>query len=125
MSMSLGNSSRQRAVERLKRVREQAKHGDFFFAKWTTSDGYVRQSPCLVVSDHSDPHNEILILKCTTDPGRTEFDVPVTCLREPSVVRANKIYTIQRDQLAFPIRAALSQEEYKDIIEKLKSALCV
>jgi hypothetical protein len=81
--MNLKNSLKPEQIAKLlEEARKQAKHGDFFFAKWTTSDGYVRVSPCLVISDHEDPHDEILILKCTTDPGRTEFDIPITCLEK-------------------------------------------
>lgn len=119
--MSLQNSSK-RAVERLENARNSAKHGEFFFADWVTSDGYNRKSPCLVVSDHQDPHNEIIILKITTDPGRTEFDIPVSGLREPSVIRTNKIYTINRNQLLFPISKTMTPEEYNDVTEKLKKA---
>lgn len=112
-------------LERLENARNAAKHGEFFFAEWSTSDGYRRQSPCLVVSDHPDPHNEIIILKITTDPGRTEFDIPVSGLREASVIRTNKIYTIQRNQLLFPITKTMTPEEYVDVTDKLKQAQCL
>jgi hypothetical protein len=65
--MNLRNSLKLEQIAKLlNESRKQAKHGDFFFAKWTTCDDYVRESPCLVISDHEDPHDEILILKCTT-----------------------------------------------------------
>lgn len=118
-------SSSKKAVERLQKARNSAKQGDFLFASWVTSDGYKRESPCLVISDHPDPHNEIIVLKVTTDPGRTEFDVPVNGLREPSVVRTNKIYTIQRRQLLFPISKTLTSEEHNDVLKMLKKAQCL
>jgi hypothetical protein len=124
--MSSKNSSKNvKALARLAKARRDAKHGDFFFADWITSDGYQRKSPCLVVSDHPDPHDEIIILKITTDPGRTEFDIPVSGLKEASVIRTNKIYTIQRSQLLFPISKTLTTSEYKDVTDKLKKAQCL
>lgn len=108
---------------KLERARASAKHGDFFFASWVTSDGYVRESPCFVVSDHSDPYNEILVLKCSSQPSVTNFDVKVTCLKLPSIVRTNKIYTIQRSQLLIPLKTNLDPLEYVSIIDGLKNSL--
>lgn len=131
MSMNSGNSLNRKKGsplskrESLTRARRSAKHGDFFFAKWATSDGYVRESPCLVVSNHPDPHGEIIVLKCTTQQAKTSFDAPVSCLKFPSVVRCNKIYTIERSQLAFPISASIDTNEYQDIMNKLAAALCL
>lgn len=126
--MSLGSSSNQNEIKKqqfLAQARLQAKHGDFFFAKWAASDGYVRSSPCFVLSDHPDPHNEIIILKCTTQPWRTSYDIPIACLRKPSIVRANKIYTIQRSQLEFPIAGRLSQTEYSAVMAMVQHAVCL
>lgn len=122
--MSFEHSSRKPTkAEQAKQAREQATHGDFFFAKWATSDGYVRESPCFVLSpDQTDPHNELIILKCTSQPKRTAYDVPISCLRKASVIRTNKIYTIQRTQLLFPLAASLSNTEYAAVIEKVKEA---
>jgi hypothetical protein len=122
--MNSKNSS-QKVSNRLINARNAAKHGEFFFASWVTSDGFNRKSPCLVVSDHQDPHDEIIILKITTDPGRTEFDIPVSGLKEPSVIRTNKIYTIQRNQLLFPISKKMTLEEYNDVTTKLAKAQCL
>jgi hypothetical protein len=122
--MNSRNSS-QKANSRAIAARQSAKHGDFFFASWRTSDGTKRESPCLVVSNHQDPHNEIIVLKVTSQPGRTEFDIPVSGLQRASVIRTNKIYTIQRNQLLFPISAAMTPQEYSDVTEKLAKAQCL
>jgi hypothetical protein len=122
--MNSRNSS-QKAISRVIKARQSAKNGDFFFASWLTSDGTKRESPCLVVSDHQDPHDEIIVLKVTSKPGRTEFDIPVAGLRKASVVRTNKIYTIQRNQLLFPLPAAMTPDEYRDVTAKLAKAQCL
>jgi hypothetical protein len=119
--MSSGNSMNGR-IDRIRaNAIRNASHGEFFFARWSASNGYERESPCLVISDHQDPHDEIIILKVTTKPARTEFDVPIQ-LKYQSIVRTNKIYTIQRRQLLFPINKALDPSEYGTIVDKLKKA---
>lgn len=127
MSMNSQNSTNQRhAIRVAAAARQGASHGDFFFAEWALSDGTTRKSPCYVISDHQDPHNEIIVLKVTSQPSRTDFDIPVSCLREPtSLVRTNKVYTILRNQLLFPIQAQLNPQEYLNIITKLKEAINV
>lgn len=121
--MNSGNFS-SRGAERIRQAAiRNASHGDFFFAKWVASDGYERKSPCFVISDDGDPL-EIIVLKVTTKPARTAFDVPVE-LRKPSFVRTNKIYTVQRSQLLFPITKQLTSDEYDTIIDKLKEAIKV
>jgi hypothetical protein len=120
--MSSGNSMRKRLEQYKQNKIKNARHGEFFFAKWSASDGYVRESPCLIISDHQDPHDEIIILKVTKQPAKTDFDIPVT-LKEPSHVRTNKVYTIQRNQLLFPIPQTTQPEEYSRIINKLKEAM--
>lgn len=120
--MNSGNSTDKRVERSRQNAISNASHGDFFFANWTTSDGYLRKSPCLVISNHSDPHDEIVILKVTTQSARTGFDIPIQ-LKYPSFVRTNKIYTIQRNQLLFPIQKAMTSDEYNTIIEKLKEAI--
>lgn len=124
--MNSDNSTHnRRKLREAEHARKNAGHGDFFFAKWSTSDGFVRESPCFVISDHEDPHDEIIVLKCTSHPKRTEYDIEIGCLRRDSIIRVNKIYTIQRSQLLFPLRANLAQNEYQQVKEKLKEAMCL
>ncbi|WP_261134774.1 hypothetical protein [Bacillus sp. Marseille-Q3570] len=108
-----------------KKVQEaikNAEHGEFFWAKWTTGDGFLRDSPCLVLSKHRDVHDEIIILKCTSQNAKSNFDVPVTIKNRTVYVRTNKIYTIQRDQLTNPLKGNFSPAGYTTVIEKVKEA---
>lgn len=124
--MNSDNSSHnRRKLREAEHARKTARHGGFFFAKWSTSDGFVRESPCFVKSDHEDPHDEIIVLKCTSQPKRTDYDIEISFLRRDSVIRVNKILTIQRNQLLFPLRITLAQNEYQQVIEKLKDAQCL
>lgn len=98
-----------------------AKHGEFCFAKFVLSDGTIRNSPVFVISNDNDKH-DIIVCKCTGQPPRSEYDVNVQ-LRRNTCVRANKIYTIGRDQLLFEIQANLNPEIYNKIISKIAKAL--
>lgn len=86
----------------IKQEINEASRGEIFFAKWRTSDGYVRESPCVIVGDKDDPYDEILICKITTSGPKTGYDVFLS-LKFDSHIRVSKIYTILRKQLAFKI----------------------
>jgi len=98
-----------------------AKHGDFYFAKFILSDGTIRKSPVFVISNDNDKH-DIIICKCTGQPPKSEYDINIQ-LRRNTCVRANKIYTIGRDQLLFKIQADLNLERYNKIMSKIAKAL--
>jgi mRNA-degrading endonuclease toxin of MazEF toxin-antitoxin module len=106
----------------LKLDKENAKHGEFFFAKFILSNGEIRKSPIFVLSNKIDKNEDVIICKCTGQTSKSQFDVEVQ-LKEKTYVRTNKIYTIYREQLLFKIPQKASAEEYQKIIQKLKLAL--
>lgn len=103
--------------------RKNAKHGDFFFAKYAVSNSKkpVRESPVFIISNDNDIE-DVIVCNCTKQPPRSDFDVLVN-LKLPTHVRTNKIYSIYRNQLLFKIPQKANPEEYKYIIEKLKKAI--
>lgn len=109
---------------KLARIRRNADQGEFFFAKATMSNGQVVPRPVFVLGKNNDSNDsqDIIVCSCTTEPARTDFDVKVQ-LKEETIVRTNKIYTIRRDQLEFKINHSLSKPDIDKIISKAVSAI--
>jgi hypothetical protein len=106
----------------LNEQRKNAKHGDFFFAKFMLSDGTDRKSPVFVLSSEIEVDDDIIICKCTSQPPKSVFDVPVK-LKYDTCIRTNKIYLVARKQLLFKIQDTLNTEQYQNVIDKIKLAL--
>ncbi len=102
--------------------RKNAKHGEFFFAKFLLYNGNLRESPVFVVSAESNDKEDVIICKCTGKPAKSEYDIKVN-LKKETHVRTNKIYTVNRNQLLFKINQIAQPDEYIRIIEKLKQTL--
>ncbi|WP_242250057.1 hypothetical protein [Bacillus cereus group sp. BfR-BA-01324] len=101
--------------------RKNAGHGDIFFAHYILPSGELRKSPVFVIGNDKD-HMDIIIIGCTSQDARTNFDVEIQ-LKEKTLVRTNKIYTIGRDNLLFKIKDPLPTEKYNTILQKVKKAL--
>lgn len=112
----------QEIVNRIQDDRKQASHGEFFFAKFLLSNNQERKSPIFVLSSKDNDNEDVIICKCTGQPAKTQYDIPVQ-LKKATCVRTNKIYTISRNQLLFKIPQTAAPKEYNKIIEKLKQAL--
>jgi hypothetical protein len=112
----------QKVINKEQEDKDNAKHGEFFFARYTISNSKKneRESPVFVISNDSDKE-DVIVCSCTKEPARSDFDVLVQ-LKLPTQVRTNKIYTIYREQLLFRISQQANPDEYKKIIEKLKLA---
>lgn len=108
-------------INKVEKARQEALHGDFFFAEFFLSDGLVRRSPVFVIGNDGDTI-DVIVCKCTTQPAKSDFDVKIQ-LKMETYVRTNKIYTIGRNQLLFKIGHEFESGEYERIIEKLKKAL--
>ncbi|WP_366921546.1 type II toxin-antitoxin system PemK/MazF family toxin [Metallumcola ferriviriculae] len=106
-------------TKKLQKDRDEAKQGEFFFAAFH-SEHILRTSPVLVVGN-SEAHDDrdIIVCKCSTKPARTKFDKPVQ-LKEESIIRTNKLYTIGRDQLEFKIPQGI-EEELNEVLNCVKS----
>jgi hypothetical protein len=110
-------------LKQIQEDRKNAKHGDFFFAKYIVNSQKAeeRESPVFVISNDQDTE-DVIICSCTKHPARSGFDVSVN-LKLPTCVRTNKIYTIYREQLLFKISQTAQEKEYQEIIKKLKLAM--
>ncbi|QDH19545.1 hypothetical protein [Saccharibacillus brassicae] len=122
--MSSNDSTRkaEAAKRKLEAQRRDAKHGEFFFAKYAAIGQPERQAPVFVVVDSD--RLDVVVCSCTTSPGRGGFDITVT-LKKPTTIRTNKLYTISRDQLLFKIPQTATPDEYAAIMSKLKEAIHV
>ena len=112
----------QKIVNNIQNDRNKASHGEFFFAKFLLSNNQERKSPIFVLSSKDNDNEDVIICKCTGQPAKTQYDIPVQ-LKKATCVRTNKIYTINRNQLLFKIPQTATSKEYNKIIEKLKQAL--
>ncbi|WP_018250373.1 type II toxin-antitoxin system PemK/MazF family toxin [Orenia marismortui] len=109
-------------IEIIKELRKNAKHGEFFLAKFTLPNGRKRKAPVLIISAEHNDKEDVVVCSCTGQPAKTSFDILVK-LRRDTHVRTNKIYTMSRNQLLFKIPQTLNKEQYNKIIEKIKLAL--
>jgi len=55
---------------------KEAKHKDFFFAKFQLTNGTIRRSPVLVISNDNDDE-DVIVCSCTSHPPRTDFDIEI------------------------------------------------
>lgn len=108
-------------TSKVNQLRKEANHGDFYFADFLLPSGRKRKSPVFIVSNDNDP-SDIIICACTSKPARTNFDIEVQ-LKKITQVRTNKLYTINRSQLLFPIKTNINKNQYNNIINSIKSAL--
>lgn len=105
----------------IEQLRIEAKHGDFYFASFTLTSGLERKSPVFIVSNDNDT-KDVVVCVCTSQPARTNFDVKVE-LKKITQVRTNKLYTISREQLLFPIKSNMTKDQYNNVIKNIKLAL--
>lgn len=103
--------------------KRDAKHGQFFFAKFKIGD-YSRTSPIFVLSNECDKNDDVIVCLCTTKGPKSEFDVRIH-LKEETYVRTNKIHTISRQHLLFKIDHVFAEGEYETIRSKLSKALAL
>lgn len=122
-SKKITNPPSATAIAKRQEQIRNAKHGEFFFAHFTTANHEHREGPVFVISSDDDKE-DVVVCSCTKQPARTEFDVLVN-LKLPTNVRTNKIYTIQRTQLAFKIPQTATTPEYQQIMEKIKKAISI
>ena len=107
------------SIERLEdRARTLARQGDFFFAKWVLSTGGTRSAPVLIIGVDADPE-DVVVCACTGSPARTSFDIEVA-LKMKTFVRTNKVYTIGRAQLRFPIPQKATPIEFARIMQSIR-----
>ena len=102
-----------------------ANQGDFFFAKFfDPATGKTIAHPVFVVGKNNDSNDshDVIICNCTSQPKRTDYDVLVQ-LKYPTLVRTNKLYTIQRGQLHFEINHNLDQTVISTLLESVVKAI--
>jgi hypothetical protein len=121
MRMSYEESTKE-SKARIEIERQQAKHGEFFFAEFDLLNGEKRKSPVFVIGNEKYKDDDLLICSCTSQPPRSIFDIRIQ-LKKETYVRTNKIYLIQRNQLLFKIPQIATPDEYSEIIAKLKLAM--
>ncbi len=109
---SIGNSL-------LEAWRKAAKHGDFFFADYYCATHDIRFAPVFVIGGDN---LDVIVCGCTSQPSKSPFDVGVQLMKW-SYVRTNKIYTIPRTDLEFPIHQKATDEQYRAIMDALRCAL--
>jgi hypothetical protein len=97
---------------------KSARQGDFFLARYAVGLNTTRDSPVLVVGNDGD-RLDVIVCSCSTRHPRAPFDVAVRLLKE-TVVRTNKVHTIARTQLMFPIPQRAESGELARIISLLK-----
>ncbi|MNI78800.1 hypothetical protein D3C76_361020 [compost metagenome] len=121
MKMNSESSSKiSNKIAQLNAIRKNAKHGEFFFAKYSAIGQSNREAPVFIVGDEDE--EDVVICSCTKTPPRNSYDVQVQ-LKMSTSVRTNKLYTINREQLLFKIPQVPSPEEYKDIMQQLSKFL--
>lgn len=120
MKMNSEKSSSSNKVAQLAEARRKAKHGDFFFARYSTIGQPVREAPVFIVGDED--NEDVVVCSCTKSPPRNPYDIQVR-LKLPTSVRTSKLYTINREQLLFKIPQSPSPEEYKNIMQQLSKFL--
>ncbi|KGE20791.1 hypothetical protein PWYN_01015 [Paenibacillus wynnii] len=109
-----------RKLNELRDMRQNAKHGDFYFAVYTAINQPERNAPVFIVGD--DDRGDVVVCSCTKSPPRPPYDIKVQ-LKLPTSVRTSKLYTISREQLQFKIPQTASVQEYKDIMLQLSKFL--
>lgn len=97
--------------------RASARRGDVFFAKVTLSDGSTLGRPVFIVGGKGNDAGDVIVCSCTTQPARSDFDIPVN-LQRPTLVRSNKIYTVNRSSLLFKIPQQVPDPEKAQIFGK-------
>ncbi|MHB1126303.1 MAG: type II toxin-antitoxin system PemK/MazF family toxin [Bacillota bacterium] len=95
-----------------------AKQGEFYFAKFLTVTGNIREAPVFIVGNDGDDE-DIIICSYTAQPPKTQFDIKVMLKRE-TYVRTNKIYTIQRNQLLNKLNVSLSTQDFANIMSSVR-----
>lgn len=120
MKMNLENSSSDNRRAQLAEARKRAKHGEFFFARYSTTGQPNREAPVFIVGD--DDEEDVVVCSCTKTPPRNPYDIQVR-LKLPTSVRTSKLYTISREQLLFKIPQGPSSDEYKNIMQQLSKFL--
>jgi hypothetical protein len=118
------NSENYSRESKLKQDREEAKHGDFFFADYYNNSCQSKRAPVFVIGNDGD-QEDVIICTCTSQASRGGWDKLVQ-LKKPTYIRTNKIYTIRRNQLHFKINYDLVNRlpnKYKEIIDSVKKAL--
>lgn len=110
--------------EKLARDRKDADQGEFFFAKVLASDGTSFPRPVFIIGKKEDSNDskDVIVCSCTKQPSRSSYDKLVQ-LREPTFVRTNKIYTINKDHLEFKINNRVDEEKLKEIIKSASEAI--
>ena len=114
-----------RKKDRLAIDRESADQGEFFFAKFRLSDGVVYPRPVFVIGKKGDSNDDgdVIICSCTsTEKVRSVYDIEVK-LKEDTLVRTNKIYTISKKHLAFKIKHNVDAQTIQDIINSCQQAI--
>lgn len=86
--------------------------GKLYFARFSLANNIIREPPILVIDSDNDPE-DVIVCICTKHPKRTEFDIPIH-LKIPSCIRTNKIHTIGRSQLMFPLEYQITEENMED-----------
>ncbi len=105
--------------------RADANQGDFFFAKFLDpSTGRPIPHPVFVVGKNSDSNDDedVIICKCTSQPKRSDYDIPVS-LKKPTFVRTNKLYTIRRSLLQFKITHSLDSSIIGTLLKSVEKAV--
>ena len=106
-------------------VQKNANQGNFFFAKFLDpSIGQSSPHPVFVVGKNGDSNDgeDVIVCKCTSQPKRSDYDIPVL-LKKETVVRTNKLYTIRRDLLRFKITHNLDPLVISSILKSVEKAV--
>jgi mRNA interferase MazF len=108
----------------------QVKQGQLWLAKVyyrnpETGTLEEKERPIIVVgNDRTEDTNDVLVVPCTTQPPRSEFDVPLRFWRpigllRPTYARVAKIHQLRKDYLVQLISERLDYRDWLNIRDKL------
>lgn len=137
--MTLDNNSKDllkrlyESTPELNQEKNEARHGDIFWAKYYNSSNVIRESPVLIVSNDGDKE-DVIVLKGTRNVERPDYDVQLDISfvnarnktkYKTMAFRTNKITTIQRSDLSNKCSFdwGLNPDKHEEVIKKLSSSL--